>query len=102
MVSDQFRGEIFYVRRRGKGLGIAGPRVYHWLLRSYLSRESLTAVRFDHMWSGYGSGLITCKSLPNHHSSESLHTSREREREREREKFDKMIISLKFDGIAQT
>jgi len=28
------------VRRKEKGLEIAGPRVYHWLLRSYLSRES--------------------------------------------------------------
>jgi len=42
MVGDQLRGEIFQVRRRRKGLGIAGPRVYHWLLRSYFSRESMT------------------------------------------------------------
>ena len=45
------------MRRREKDLGIAGPRVYHWLLRSYFSRENVAAVRFDRMWSGYGSGL---------------------------------------------
>jgi hypothetical protein len=86
MISDQFRGEMFLVRRRGKGLEIAGPRVYHWLLRSYLLRESLMAVRkFDCMWSGYGSGLITCKVCTISVFAESLHTSREREREVQRD-----------------
>ena len=33
MVSTQFREESFPVRRRQKGLGIAGPCVYHWLLK---------------------------------------------------------------------
>jgi len=41
MVSHQLGGEIFQVRCRRKALRIAVPRIYHWLLRSYFSRESM-------------------------------------------------------------
>jgi len=49
MVSAQFRGERFQVRRSEKGLGIAGPCVYHWLLR---------AINRPRVWRQLG--LIVC------------------------------------------
>jgi len=73
------------VRRREKGLGIASLHVYHWLLRSYFSRESTVEVRFDcvELLQLRAHNLLKIARSP--FSFESLHKYTEREKE-EREK----------------
>jgi len=87
MISIWF-SKLFSVRCREKGLGIAGPHVYHWLLRSYLSRESMAVVRFDcvewlQLWAYNLLKFVQSLSL-----YERLHKEKEREK---RESQSEMI-----------